>query len=170
MNVCAQCMWLVPVGSRRGHQMPRDCSYRQLWAVKWVLGVQTRSSARTDTFNHWDISSAPVFVLKYVWEVGFWGRMIINWGYPGLYSGNLCPKNKKTSVLDNSKHPCASFSSLNWIIFFPRFLWIFFLGISVCVCVCVFPCGHLCHRMHEETVGQLPGVSSLPLPHPRDWI
>lgn len=43
MYVCASCMYL---GGQRGHWMPWDWSYRQLWGTMWVLGFKPGSSGR----------------------------------------------------------------------------------------------------------------------------
>jgi hypothetical protein len=42
-----------------GSQIPGNRSYRQLWAVVWMLGIELRSSGRVNSaFNCWAISLA----------------------------------------------------------------------------------------------------------------
>lgn len=50
----------VPVEVRRGHWVPRNWSYRQLWGAMWVLGTEPEASARAArALDPWVVS--PVF-------------------------------------------------------------------------------------------------------------
>ena len=47
----------------RGHQIPWNWSYRQLWSTMWVPGIESRSSARTPSaLNHWAFCPGPLNV------------------------------------------------------------------------------------------------------------
>lgn len=49
------CVWLVSREAWRGHQIPWDWSYRQLWAIVWMLGIECGSSKKSDC----SLSPAP---------------------------------------------------------------------------------------------------------------
>ena len=62
---CFACMYvrlcLVHGEAWRGHQVPWNWSYRQLWAAMWVLGIEPRPFRRaTNTLNCWTISPVRV--------------------------------------------------------------------------------------------------------------
>lgn len=56
-------LWLCLVftEAKRGHLNPWDWSYRQLWVLEWVLGIEPGSSRKaTSALNQWIISPAPL--------------------------------------------------------------------------------------------------------------
>lgn len=62
-------VYAVPEGTRRGHLVPYNWSYRQWWATKWVLGTKPRSSARAlGALNCWVISTPQC--------IYFWGKCL----------------------------------------------------------------------------------------------
>lgn len=53
------CEWgniSMPGAHRRGYQIPRSGSFRWLYAVVWVVGTGSMSSAEA-ALNHWNLSS-----------------------------------------------------------------------------------------------------------------
>lgn len=42
LYVCYYMKYVEPVIARREHRMPRNCSYRLLWATMWGLGIKSR--------------------------------------------------------------------------------------------------------------------------------
>lgn len=58
-------MCAVPSKDRKWHHIPWNWSYRQLWATKWVLGTEPRSSERAiNVLKLWVISLAPGLLFK----------------------------------------------------------------------------------------------------------
>ena len=54
-KICISCVWMISLhvglynthnGSRKEHRIPWNWSYRKLWATLWVMGTESRSSAR----------------------------------------------------------------------------------------------------------------------------
>lgn len=75
IHVCLILLYAVPMEVRGCYWIPRICSYKWLWATKWVLGAG--SSARTNALKH----SAPhsqFFVCLF--ETGFLSSL----GWPGV--------------------------------------------------------------------------------------
>ena len=84
-------MYAVPRKARRGHQIPRNWSYKW-WATMWVLRIKLGSSGRAvSALNHPDNFTAPqisfcsmIFVLQIITLM-----YICVWGgkRPGVYFG-----------------------------------------------------------------------------------
>lgn len=61
--ICRTCTWTTRVGLRRASD-PWDISYRRLYTIMWVLGIEIESSRRATTaFTHSAISLATTLVL-----------------------------------------------------------------------------------------------------------
>lgn len=63
MSVYCVCA-LSHAEARKGCCIPWDCSYRQVWAIVWALGMDTRSSGNAAiAFHDWAISPAHITFL-----------------------------------------------------------------------------------------------------------
>lgn len=82
MCVCTQCICLVPIESRRWHWISHSWYYRWLWGTMCMLGMESRSSARsTSSLNHWHISSAPTLLILST----CWSDQLLLWAYLFLF-------------------------------------------------------------------------------------
>lgn len=60
MYVCVPCMYLMPVKTRKGCQIPWHLSYRWLGTTMWGVGIEPRPTTRAArALNWWTISPTP---------------------------------------------------------------------------------------------------------------
>lgn len=68
--ICMSCMY-VPVKARRGHQIPRNWSYRWLWMAMWGLAIEPRPLVRAARdLNCWAISAIIWVMLWFEFKIG----------------------------------------------------------------------------------------------------
>lgn len=76
LPVWTLCACLVIEEARKGHPIPWNWSYTQLWVTTWVLGNEPRSSA--SVLNCWDIPSGPILnVISCFLFVSFWDGVLL---------------------------------------------------------------------------------------------